>query len=442
MSRTRFFIWMAVASFSASAVLACAPAPSSTLSPNGDAGSDVDNADTGVPAPDASDSGFDDPSAKDGGLDPDAACAAEGAKATLTRQPVDIVLLVDNSGSMMRQIESVQGSINTHFAKILDENRLDYRVIVIGKHGDYEDCQQPNPKLNHCPICIEAPLSGIPAGGCDVPPSAPVDTSTFFHYSYRIRNNDAVQILLHGFSNPDELGNAPNGWSAWLREEAFKSFIVLTDGRVNCAYDGITYNDGNAPNHAETTARTLDETLRQLAPEQFGALDEERNYRFYSIVGMAPNDPATAPYPATAPLVQETCSASIVNAGLGYQAMSRLTGGTRFPLCNPDAFDSIFRTIAKDVIAGAPVDCEFPIPEPPPGEKLDLKRVAVEYTPGDSDPPMLFGPVANAGECLPKGFYIDEDEELVHLCPETCAMVQGDDAAKINVLFDCEVEIR
>lgn len=378
--------------------------------------------------------GDDDPIHTDAGRDADEACAEEGAAATLRREPVDIIFLVDNSASLRPQIERVQQTINADFAKVLEDARLDYRVILISQHGDYDASQ-------NSPICIEAPLSGIPAQGCASPPATPADNPPkFFHYSYRIRNNDAMQILLYGFANPDELGRASKGWSEWLRQDVLKSFLVLTDGRINCSYDGVTYNDGNAENHAQTVASMLDEKLRTMAPEHFGALDEDRRYRFYSVVSMAPNEPPEAPYGPTDPLITTTCSETDVNAGLGYQALSRLSGGVRFPLCQPSAFASIFRAIAEDLISGSPIECDFPIPEPPPGQVLDRKRIAVEYTPSDGGDVVLFGPVEEASACQKNAFYIEGDD--VRLCPETCADVRSDDAAKVRVLFDCAVVIR
>jgi len=426
MNSVRVFSWVSALALLASGA-ACSPATS--MPPNDEGQLDVDDGGTG----DQKEGGIE-PSDPDGGTDADEACAEEGSEATLRREPVDIVFLVDNSASLRPQIERVQETINANFAKVLDDARLDYRVILISQHGDYRTSA-------NSPVCIEAPLSGIPAQGCESPPAEPADNPPkFFHYSYRIRNNDAVQVLLHGFDNPDEHGRAPNGWSAWLRPEVLKSFLVLTDGRINCSYDGIAYNDGNSENHAQNVASMLDEKLRTMAPEHFGALDEERRYRFYSIVSMAPNEPADAPYAPTEPLITSTCSETDVNPGLGYQALSRLSGGARFPLCQPSAFASIFRTIAEDLISGSPIECDFPIPEPPPGQVLDRKRVAVEYTPSDGGEPILFAPVEDASACRENAFYLDG--ENVRLCAESCDRVQSDDAAKVRVLFDCAVILR
>ena len=48
--------------------------------------------------------------ANDGGLDPDIACAAKSAAATLEKKPVDIVFIIDNSGSMTDEIVGVQNT--------------------------------------------------------------------------------------------------------------------------------------------------------------------------------------------------------------------------------------------------------------------------------------------------------------------------------------------
>ena len=44
--------------------------------------------------------------------------------------------------------------------------------------------------------------------------------------------------------------------------------------------------------------------------------------------------------------------------------------------------------------------------------------------------------VPGAAQCAPSSFYLEGG--MIHLCPETCALVQEDSKAKINVLFACE----
>jgi non-ribosomal peptide synthetase component E (peptide arylation enzyme) len=50
-----------------------------------------------------------------------------------------------------------------------------------------------------------------------------------------------------------------------------------------------------------------------------------------------------------------------------------------------------------------------------------------------------FVQVADAAACKPNGFYLSTD--TIHLCTDTCAVVQGDEKAAINVLFACKGDI-
>src|SRR4051812_6504961 len=109
---------------------------------------------------------FDAGGSNDAGLDPDSACATQSATATLSKKPVDVIVVIDNSGSMTQEIVGVQANINKNFATILDKSGLDYRVIMVSRHGSASGAQS---------VCIESPLSGIPVGGCAAPPKQPVN---------------------------------------------------------------------------------------------------------------------------------------------------------------------------------------------------------------------------------------------------------------------------
>src|SRR5690606_27110888 len=86
--------------------------------------------------------------------------------------------------------------------------------------------------------------------------------SRFFHYSADIESLDALCVLLESYDEPDEFDPddvatndggirnnwtplAPNGWQNWLREGAFKTFVVITDDDVYCDTDDLI-PDGNA----------------------------------------------------------------------------------------------------------------------------------------------------------------------------------------------------
>lgn len=367
----------------------------------------------------------------DASLNPDSACATQSANATLVKKPVDIIVLIDNSGSMTEEIVGVQKNINTNFATILDGSGLDYRVIMVSRHGKATVGQS---------ICVEAPLSGIPLDGCKPTPVAPAvfpakpvnNPGKFYHYSTEIASQDSWCKILSTFNTPDEFSLAPNGWSEWLRPEAFKAFIEITDDRTSCG----VYNDSNTVAGGIVAAAKFDTALQALSPAQFSdPVANTRNYRFYSIVAMAYNNPPTAPYEPMDPILITKCPTA-ANPGTGHQALSVLTDSLRFPLCDTTSYDVVFQAIAAGVIAGAKVSCDFPVPEAPMGKKIDLASVVVQYTPGGMGNASDFIQVADAAACKPNGFYLTTG--TIHLCPETCTVVQADPKAAINVLFACE----
>lgn len=370
-----------------------------------------------------------DAGSNDSGLNPDSACAAQSATATLEKKPVDIIVLVDNSGSMTQEIVGVQNNINKNFATILDGSGLDYRVILVARHGPAAGSGALAQS-----VCIEAPLSGIPVGGCTTPPAKPVNNpSKFYHYSTEISSLDSWCKIKTTFTAPDEFMLAPNGWSEWLRPKAYKVFIEITDDHASCS----PYADANTVAGGTAAAAKFDTDLLALSPEHF-ADGTGRNYSFYSIVAMAFNTPPTAPYLPTDPVIVGKCPTA-ANSGTGYQALSILTGALRFPLCDTSSYDVVFKAIAEGVISGTKISCDFPVPMAPGGQKIDLASVVVQYTPSGMGNATNFVQVADAAACTPNGFYLTTD--TIHLCTDTCAVVQADDKAAINVLFACQGSI-
>lgn len=371
---------------------------------------------------------FFDAGSNDGALSEDSACVSQSSEATLVKKPVDVIIVIDNSGSMSAEIIGVQNNINQNFAQIIEQSGIDYRVIMIARHGNASSAQS---------VCIEAPLSGIPAGGCASPPAQPVNNpGKFYHYNVEIGSHDSLCKVLSTFTAPDLSGAATMGWQEWLRPDSFKTFIELTDDGVSCSYGGTTYSDGNSVNGGTTSANNWDAALLAMSPDHFGTA-ANRNYRFYSIVAMAYNNPATKPYEPTDPIITGECPTA-ADPGTGYQGLSNLTGGLKFPLCDTTSYDAVFQAIAEGVVAGAQVACSFAIPDPPEGTTVDLNSVVVDYAPGDMSPNKQFKQVADLASCAAESFYIDKGANQIHLCPDTCGVVKNDEGAKIAVLFACD----
>lgn len=350
-------------------------------------------------------------------------CVAEEAEAEEGKGPIDIIFLIDNSSSMTAEIAEVEKQINENFAKIIAESDADYRIILLTRHGSHDGVSV----TQH--VCVAAPLSGT---SCTPPPEKPVETERFFHHNILIGSNDALCRILTTFHAPDLDGSHPQGWGALLRPGAFKVFGIITDDRVFTSCNGLSYDDHSIdPVTGGTAARTFESALYALSP-QFGSA-ARRNYVWHSIIGLAPFDPSdlTRPHPADAPVVTETCTPSSESPATGYQALSKETGGLRFPTCGGD-FTSIFQAMAKDVIAKSVLPCDYVLPKAETGA-IDKSTAVVRYTSGANVTD--FVQVPNQAGCGPNKFYIEG--ERIKLCGDACVAVQNDATAQVKILFGC-----
>ena len=65
----------------------------------------------------------------------DTACVQKSLTSTQTTRPVDIIFVIDNSGSMDDEISEVETQINRNFANIIEDAGIDYRVVMISSYG-------------------------------------------------------------------------------------------------------------------------------------------------------------------------------------------------------------------------------------------------------------------------------------------------------------------
>jgi hypothetical protein len=325
-------------------------------------------------------------------------CVAETLDPEVTSIPVDIVLVVDTSFSMAPAIDAVETSINVDFAQILEQSGVDYRVIVLGGLTDTQ-----------VPICISAPLSNT---DCNPPPPVPAINDHYKHYDAETGSGAFLSSILTWYATPDKHGLAPGGYQDFLRPEAAKVFLGMTDGTSASQNP----SDGDA----------FDAGLLSLQPAVFGT-PGDRQYKFHLIVEMPVNAPADAPWLPTDPIVG--------NAG-SLEQVAILSGGWRFPLSQTQSFSVLFQEVAEDVVATTPIACEFPIPEAPMGE-IDPDTIEIDYYPANQPPPIAFHQVVDLASCEPDAFYIANDSVI--LCPDTCALVQADAMAKLDVRYGCDV---
>lgn len=343
-------------------------------------------------------------------LTPDEGCVDIVSEAALIQRPVDVILTIDNSSSMGEEIEAVISNISESFADILSEADVDYRVILLSYHGDP---REDPPGDADRPICIREPLSDT---DCDPVPAEPANTDRFKHYHVAIDSADSLARIIDTYDVPDPFGLAPHGWSEWLREDAQRVFLEVTDDR------------------SYVTSEEFEEDLFGLHPTYFGN-PEDRDYLFHSIIGIEEKDTPTEPYLPDEPIVNHVCSTAD-EPGLVYEQLSILTGGLRYPVCQTDSYDVVFRAIAVGVIENVEIQCSFQAPDPPDGETLVLEAIVVLYRPGDGSEAVTLNRFPDADECVGGGFYVHG--ETITLCDETCEMVRADDLARLEVHIACD----
>ena len=132
---------------------------------------------------------------------------------------VDLLLMVDNSGSMTQEIQGVEQNINVNFANLIGKSGLDYRVILIAKHGDSAAQQS---------ICVEKPLSRNVT--CAPPPQYPVmNPPRFFQYDVEVSSINSLTLAIARYTVPGPIGS--NAWQ-FRKASALPRTVSRAGGRV------------------------------------------------------------------------------------------------------------------------------------------------------------------------------------------------------------------
>jgi hypothetical protein len=324
----------------------------------------------------------------------------------------DIIFALDNSGSMLGEALAVQSNLNT-FSQLIVDSQIDAHVVMIssGPPTPPPGCDPNDPFacllagiiglvgtfVGPYGVCIEPPL-GAPGACPDGDDSNPA--TGYLHVFEEVASRNALSKIQETYSR----------WQHMLRPDAAKTFVVITD------------DDNRAP-------PTIDEftTWVDAQPVFASAI-----WRFSGVYCL-------------------TDGSNCARAGEDYNILVPQTGGVAGNMANfsdqtiNQEFAAVFNSLADAIIADAvPVDCEWIIPPPPPGESLDPNKVNVLYTSGTGGTQTIFG--VPAAECPPAseflGWYYDNPThpQQVIACPETCAVLQGDDGAQIEVQFGCDRE--
>ena len=311
------------------------------------------------------------------------ACAAVTETAENQIQPADIILAIDQSGSMDEETNWVTSQLNG-FANQITMSGIDVHVVVIaGKPGSENG------------FCIPAPLG---TGNCPADDNPPI----FQHVDQHVDSHDALQQILAHYPT----------YSAMMRPGAAKHVIVITDDDA----EGIT-------------AQGFDTAFKALAPPMFD------NYVFHGIVA-DDDDPGSF----DCIINPQPCCGVAAAEGTVYKQLINMTQGVFGDLCQ-QTFQPVWDQVSTQVISNATLACEWDIPEPPEGETFNPDQVNVEYS-VDGGPTQPIGQVASQADCanVAHGRYYDDPSNptKILVCPQTCDVIQGADTAEVAIAFGCD----
>lgn len=317
-------------------------------------------------------------------------CAADVTAAK--RAEVDIIVVIDTSGSMGEEMAQVQQNIN-NFATSIGNSGLDYQVIMLAeKQGPAIPLPIPIP-IPPTGICTPAPLGG--ANCADNPPK-------YHHINQTVDSTNSLDLILSTYDTQ---------WKSMLRQSAYKVFIEVTD------------------DNSDLDWQQFDTQLLAKQPAGMFGTASARKYIFNSIVGWQDN---------TAPLSSQKCG-SAVNNGDQYQHLSQTTSGIIDSVCKT-SYANVFNNIAKGLVTT--LGCEFAIPVPKNGGTVDPTKVVVNYTPGGQTTPSPLQQVTDASKCgsIPNAWYYDDNNnpKKILFCKSLCDTAGADTGGKLEIALGCK----
>jgi hypothetical protein len=323
-------------------------------------------------------------------------CAAVTETAKNTFSPVDIVFTIDNSPSLLDEINATRANMNK-FSKMITDSGLDAHIVLISCLPG--DCD--NEKFHG--ICIEPPLGK--AGGCAGPTYDDSNPPSYLHVSIKVPSTRGLERTITTHAQ----------WKQMMRPGSTRHVVIVSDDTD------------------EWTAPQFNDALLKADPGFAG-------YKLHGIFAFKSKEDACAIAKS------EPCCTYAAPGGEGvpYKELVKLTGGVSADLCQ-QSFDPVFNQIATSVIQGAKLSCSWALPAPPAGKELDPNKINVEFVDG-SGASTIFGRVNSAADCAKvsgDAWYYDDPAKptQVLVCPKTCTMIQGQAKAEIRIQFGCKTEL-
>jgi hypothetical protein len=324
----------------------CAPAPSCV------------GVDTGVPR-------------EDGGF---GGCTGRIFDANNGVAPVDIVWVIDNSGSMDEEASLIQDRMNDFATAITSSGIEDYHVVVMTQ-----------------------------TGWVTVPPPLGTDPVHFLFVNEDVQSNEPLQ---------DALARLPD-YAPFIRPDSIMNFIFVTDDE-----SAITAGTFNGMMEAGL-GRTYVANVIVSPPGSTYMECPLPGFCTPPLAGcMGPHGNGAA-------------------NGDQYWALAMSTGGAQLSICAED-WSALFDDLTAIVGRPTRIPCVFEIPAPPDMMSLDPNLVNVVFTPSAGAAGITIPRATDACASGRGWVYDDDAHPTqIILCPDECTTVEAAPDGNVNVQFGC-----
>ena len=329
---------------------------------------------------------------------PDAPCQAVSQEVKSESLPVDIIWAVDTSGSMLDEALAVQENINA-FSQQISQAKIDVRVVMLAEE-----------QLFGITICVGPPLG---TGDCTAP-GGDSKPPTFFHHPSAVVDswNGALKFV---DTYPD--------YQQVLRPNSLKYLVMVTDDD-GALFPGIPF--------PVTCDRYCDNPAAFI--KDVTALPTMHNA-------------SGAPLWKMSGVYAQTQCLNATRPAVFWKSVIDQTGGVHGDLCActdsaacSQTFKGVLDSLGKTITSAAkPLDCEYAIPAPPPGQSFDKEKVNVDLT--VSGAVENIGWVNDATQCHPElgGWYYDDNDHPSRIltCPKSCEKIKATVNGSVAVAFGC-----
>jgi|GEM_PF-1494363 len=306
-----------------------------------------------------------------------AECVASDYVAETRSAPVDIIFVIDNSGSMDEEAAQVQMRLNGFVSAIGGAGIDDYHVVMLTQFGF---------------VSVPDPL------GSDPTRYRFVDTN--------VQSTDSFERLLEQFPT----------FSDFLRPEAVTHAVFVTDdeSRMSAAAFQGSFESALGHRFVGHAIASPPGSTHILCP-------------FPGVCFPGLMNGCTGPGGAAA------------DNGAMYWALAEATGGTQLSICAED-WATLFTQLLTVVAIPTSIPCSFIIPAPPDGSMFDPNLTNVVYTPAGGEamtiPRAASGDCTGAGV---RWIYDNPSAPTeILLCNEACDLVDGDATGAVSIELGCE----